>query len=86
MTPSAKDQPAFAYPDILMIKLLPDEAMLVQRVHDAIVGESWFNRNVITERELLKLILQHRAGGVLDEAELLPLCRREAKARFSSPR
>lgn len=69
-----------------MIKLLPHEAMLIQRVHGAIVGESWFNQNAITERELLKLILQHHAGGVIDEAELLLLCRGEAQARFSKPR
>lgn len=68
-----------------MIKFLPHEAMLIQRVHEQIVGEPWFNRNAITERELLKLILERHADGAIDEAVLL-LCRDEARARFSKPR
>lgn len=84
--PSAKDQSAFAYPDTSMVKLLPHEAMLIQRIHEQIVGEPWFNRNVITERELLKLILERHAGGSTDEAVLLPLCREAAQARFSRSR
>jgi hypothetical protein len=69
-----------------MVKLLPHEAMLIQRIHETIVGEPWFNRNAITERELLKLILLHHADGFTDEAALMPVCRDEARARFSSQR
>lgn len=69
-----------------MVKLLPHEAMLIQRIHATIVGEPWFNRNAITERELLKLMLAHHGAGFIDEAVLLPLCRDEARARFSKPR
>jgi hypothetical protein len=69
-----------------MVKLQPHEAMLIQRVYDGIIGESWFNRNAITERELLKLILQNHAGGHLDEAALLTACRGEARDRFSKMR
>lgn len=69
-----------------MVKLQPHEAMLIQRVYDAIVTESWFNRNAITERELLKLILQNHAEAPVDEAALLLTCRDEARDRFSKMR
>lgn len=69
-----------------MVKLQPQEALLIQRVYDGIVRESWFNRNAITERELLKLILQNHAGGPVDEAALLLACRDEARGRFSKMR
>lgn len=69
-----------------MVKLLPREAMLIQRIHETIVGEPWFNGNAITERELLKMILAHHAAGSVDEVVLLPLCRDEARARFSRSR
>ena len=68
-----------------MVKLQPHEAMLIQRVYETIAGESWFNRNAITERELLKLVLGHHAAGGRDEAGLLLLCREEARRRFSKP-
>lgn len=69
-----------------MVKLQPHEAMLIQRVFDGITQESWFNRNAITERELLKLILVNYGGDPTDEAALTLLCRDEARARFSRPR
>lgn len=69
-----------------MVKLPPHEAMLIQRVYDGISRESWFNRNAITERELLKLILQNHADGPADEAALLVTCRDEARDRFSKTR
>jgi hypothetical protein len=69
-----------------MVKLQPHEAVLIQRVYDAISQESWFNRNAITERELLKLILQSFAEDVRDEAALLLTCRQEARGRFSRMR
>jgi hypothetical protein len=69
-----------------MIKLQPHEATLIQRVYDGIVGESWFNRNAVTERELLKLILSSYAGDRKDEAHLMSSCREEARDRFSKQR
>jgi hypothetical protein len=69
-----------------MVKLPPQEAMLIQRVHAAIAAETWFNSNAITQTELLKLILTHHAAGETQEAALLLLCRNEARERFSRTR
>lgn len=69
-----------------MVKLQPHEAMLIRRVYDAIARESWFNRNAITERELLKLILVNYAADSTDEAALALLCRDQARERFSKAR
>jgi len=69
-----------------MIKLQPHEAVLIQRVYDGITQESWFNRNAVTERELLKLILRAYAEHPGDEAALLCACRGEAQGRFSRAR
>ena len=66
-----------------MIKLQPHEASLIQGVYDGIIRESWFNRNAVTERELLKLILANYAGDPRDEAAFMLLCRDEARGRFS---
>jgi hypothetical protein len=66
-----------------MIKLQPHEARLIQRVYDGIAGESWFNRNAVTERELLKLILRTYAEGPVNETALLLACSEEARGRFS---
>ena len=60
--------------------------MLIQRVYDGIAQASWFNRNAITERELLKLILRNHAGGATDEAALTLACHDEARDRFSKMR
>jgi hypothetical protein len=69
-----------------MVKLQPHEAVLIRRVYDAISQESWFNRNAITERELLKLILSNHAEAFKDEAALLLTCREEARGRFAKMR
>lgn len=69
-----------------MTKLQPHEAVLIQRIYDGIARESWFNRNAITERELLKLILGNYAKEPMEEAALLLLCRNEARGRFSKTR
>lgn len=66
-----------------MIKLQPHEAILIQRVYDGIAQEPWFNRNAVTERELLKLILSNFTGDCQDEASLLLACRDVARERFS---
>lgn len=81
-----KSNRSFAYPYFFMVKLQPHEATLIQRVYDGIVAESWFNRNAITERELLKLILRNYAADLKDETNLLLTCRDEARDRFSKLR
>jgi hypothetical protein len=84
--PSAKVHSVFRLSVQFMVKLQPHEAMLIQRVFDGIVAESWFNRNAITERELLKLILQNHADASVDEAAFLLTCRNEARHRFAKTR
>jgi hypothetical protein len=84
--PSAKVHSVFRLSVSPMVKLPPHEALLIQRVYDGISQESWFNRNAITERELLKLILQNYADRPADEAALLLACRDAARDRFSKPR
>jgi hypothetical protein len=74
---------SFACSHLPMIKLQPQEAMLIKRVYDVIVEESWFHRNAVTERELLKLILRNYHGNGRDEAHLLVSCSKEARYRFS---
>jgi len=69
-----------------MITLQPHEAALIQRVYDEIVQQSWFNRNAITERELLKLILRAHALDPKSEAEMLLACREAARDRFAKQR
>lgn len=69
-----------------MVKLQPHEAALIQRIYDAITREPWFNRNAVTERELLKLILRNHAANPADQAALMRLCRDEAMGRFSRTR
>lgn len=66
-----------------MVKLQPHEALLIQRVYDRIAEASWFNRNAVTERELLKLILRNYAETPRDETALLNACSEEARGRFS---
>lgn len=67
-----------------MLKLPPRDALLVQRVHAHIAGQPWFNRNAVTETELLKLILRHHATAGGQEAELVALSIDEARIRFST--
>ena len=64
-----------------MKKFQPDEAALLKRIYDKIVAEPWFNRNAITERELIKLILTEHA--LRDETGLQAYCFEEARKRFS---
>ena len=57
--------------------------MLIKRVYDRIAEAPWFNRNAVTERELLKLVLRNYAAEPADETALLQVCRDEARDRFS---
>lgn len=65
-----------------MIERQHHEAALVHQVYSAIVGASWFNRNTVTERELLKLVLR-RLGCENDETEPSTKCESEARERFA---
>jgi hypothetical protein len=65
-----------------MTKLQPTEAALIHRIYEGIIQESWFNRNAVTERELLKLVLTSYRQA-LEEAALSKFCEAEAKKRFS---
>ena len=66
-----------------MAKLQPHEVVLIQRIYDEVAQASWFNRNAVTERELLKLILENYAEYPVDETALLRACDEEARNRFS---
>ncbi|MCB1444933.1 MAG: hypothetical protein KDJ87_03790 [Rhizobiaceae bacterium] len=49
----------------------------------SILDEPWFNRNVITERELFKLVFGACKDATGDTAVLDRFCREEARRRFS---
>lgn len=66
-----------------MVQYQPHEAQLIRHVYQTITSQPWFNRNAITERELLKLILENHVNHGKDAAAFLDLCRGEAQARFS---
>lgn len=66
-----------------MTKPTADEAIQLRDLYQEIVGATWFNRNAMTERELLILILErHReSGGDIDT--LRDACVAVARERFS---
>ena len=65
------------------MNLPPSEAAIVYRVYSEIINSPWFNRNAVTEREALKMIIALVSGLPDSESELLARCVAEAKARFS---
>ena len=66
-----------------MPKPTPQQLALIREIYLALVEEPWFNRNVVTERELLKMVHAICAGAD-DEAErLTERCHAEARHRFS---
>lgn len=66
-----------------MTKPAPHELAIMRDVYTAIVDAPWFNRNAVTERELLKLIFSAHADGLGDHQAFGKLCREEAQRRFS---
>lgn len=66
-----------------MSKPAPHELETIRHIYLTVVDEPWFNRNAITERELLKLVLRACTGSDKSRSELEGLCRTEARARFS---
>lgn len=63
----------------------PHELALIRELYTAILEEPWFNRNAITERELLKMVFRTCADATEDRETLKSLCRLEARRRFSRP-
>ena len=66
-----------------MIKLSPDNAELAGRVFAEISEQPWFNCNAVTERELLKLIIEHIRRSGRSEPTILSECQDQARNRFS---
>lgn len=55
----------------------------MREVYTSLVEAPWFNRNAVTERELLKLIFRVHSDGYTDRQAFGTLCREEAERRFS---
>lgn len=66
-----------------MSKPAPHELAILRDVYTAIVDAPWFNRNAVTEKELLKMIFRAHADGIGDHEAFGKLCRDEAQRRFS---
>lgn len=64
----------------------PAELAIVRAVFDAISSEPWYNSNAVTDRELLKLVLNSYVRGEMDQAGLLSACVEAARSRFSKIR
>ncbi len=65
-----------------MNQLALEEAALVAAVHREISSASWFQRNSVTEWELLKMILWRNSFD--DPSALLQSCLEEARQRFAT--
>lgn len=66
-----------------MPKPAPHELKIMRDTYMEIVDAPWFNRNAVTERELIKLLFAAHADGVGDRAAFGEFCREEARRRFS---
>lgn len=66
-----------------MPKPAPHELAIMRDIYAEIVEAPWFNRNAVTERELLKLIFRAHAGGLVGDEAFGRFCREEAQRRFS---
>jgi hypothetical protein len=64
-----------------MIELTLQQKIEVVNIYERIVVLPWFNRNAITEKELLILILEKIGAGVFET--LSAECEAEAHRRFS---
>lgn len=52
------------------------------RAFDALAAAEWFNRNAITENELLIILIKAYNAGTCESEALLETCRAEAMHRF----
>ena len=66
-----------------MRKFTPEQAEIIRNTYETLIEQEWFNRNAITERELLKVVLQSFLDGLDDGESLFEACESEAKRRFS---
>ncbi|AYD04448.1 hypothetical protein [Neorhizobium sp. NCHU2750] len=66
-----------------MTKPTPEEAIHLRDLFEDIVGAAWFNRNAMTERELLILILERHRDSGGDIEKLKDGCVATARERFS---
>ena len=64
-----------------MDHLSTDDRIKVPDIYENLVTADWFNRNAVTERELLILVLSKVRQEV--SSNLLQECRAEALSRFS---
>jgi hypothetical protein len=62
------------------------QAKPILRAYESLTRESWFNRNAITERELLKMLFALRGDGSGPEDAFYKAAEDEAKRRFSKMR
>jgi hypothetical protein len=69
-----------------MLRPAPHELTIMRDIYIEIVDAPWFNRNAVTERELLKLVFNARSDGIDDREAFGKLCREEARRRFSRTR
>lgn len=69
-----------------MSKFTPDELAVIGGAYHALLSEPWFNRNAITERELLKLLMSAFREDPASCEELLARCAGEAEHRFGRRR
>lgn len=62
------------------------QAKPILRAYESLTRESWFNRNAVTERELLKMLFALRGDGSGPEEAFYSAAADEAKRRFSKTR
>ena len=67
----------------MALKLKFKEVAIVRRVSQRALGQRWFNRNFITERELLKVVLNAWRDGLQEEDRLSKHVLKEARKRFA---
>lgn len=66
-----------------MNKFTPQEVKIIEKVYLALLDEDWFNRNTVTERELLKLICRAFRENYQTFELFEASCSEEARARFT---
>lgn len=66
-----------------MRKFTPQEAEIIRTAYDSLIEQDWFNRNAVTEREMLKIVLQTFLDGAQSLEKLLAACESEGRRRFS---
>lgn len=66
-----------------MNKFTPQEVQIIEKAYLALLDEAWFNRNMVTERKLLKLICRAIRENYQTYELFLASCSQEARARFA---